>query len=130
MISTCSTSGFAGSLTLEPSQDGKTWSTALLAVAGGSGTHNNATIYVRADTMSGTSVVSTTTTKIATSDDFVANAAPREIGNWTPAPRVVQPASGNEQVVYSYWADIVFDKANASDPSCTTPALLSNYREE
>ena len=120
---TCSVSPYKGTLTLTPSKDGTTWEKAYLWFQGGSGTHNNATLYASVDVWEGTTLKSSTTTKVLDStDDYIANDPPRAISSWKPQPRI-PGISGTNKITYRYDAKMIFDKSGTSDPSCMTTEI-------
>jgi len=117
----CKNGGFLGTLTLQPSTDGDTWASALLATSGGSGAHNNATIWRVTDDQVGSYITTTTVKVLDTTDDFVANAAPRTISNWTAQRRSVQ-VLGSHTLTSHYYATIAFDTFGI-DPTCDTTRI-------
>lgn len=117
----CKNGGFMGTLTLQPSVDGETWASALLATSGGSGAHNNATIWRVTDDQVGSYITTTTVKVLDTTDDFVAGAAPRVISNWTAQRRSIE-VQGSHTLTRRYYATVVFDTFGI-DPTCDTTRI-------
>ena len=91
---------------------------ALLAIGGGSGTHNNATLWVVTDDQIGSYVTTTTTKLLDTTDDYVANDPPRAVSSWTPQRRTIE-TQGSHTLTRHYYATVIFDKFG-TDPQCDT----------
>jgi hypothetical protein len=95
----------------------------MLAITGGTGTNNNATIYRETTTWIGNTKTGTNVTKLLdTTDDYVSNDPARTISNWVPQVRAPQTASDGTATTFHYYAKVTFDKFG-TDPSCTTTAI-------